>query len=88
VTDLTPVEITRSFKKRLERKTPEMQDAVLACVRQLRIDWRHPGLRAKKLSGTDYFEARVSRGGRLTFIWDGPKIVLLNHCHHDILKAL
>lgn len=88
MTGLTPIEATRPFKKKLDKKTPEMRSAILACVRQLRIDWRHPSLRAKKLSGTDFFEARVSRGARLTFIWDGPKIVLLNHCHHDILKGL
>jgi hypothetical protein len=87
VTDLTPVEVPRSFKKKLDKKTPEMQAAILACVKQLRIDWRYPGLRAKKLSGTNFYEARVSQGGRLTYIWDGPKIVLVNHCHHDILKA-
>jgi hypothetical protein len=73
VTDLTPVEIPRSFKKKLDKKTPEMQAAILACVRQLHIDWRYPGLRAKKLSGTDFYEARVSKGGSPYLYLGGPK---------------
>lgn len=88
MTDLTPVEIPRPLKKKLDKKTPQMQAAILACIQQLRTDWRHPGLRAKKLSGTSDFEARVTEGARLTFRWDGPTIVVTNHCHHDILKGL
>src|SRR4249919_538321 len=30
---------------------------------------------------------RPRAGGRLIYIWDSPKIVLLNHCHHDILMC-
>jgi hypothetical protein len=85
---LTPVEVPKPLKKKMAKKTPAMQAAILACIKQLRTDWRHPGLRAKKLSGTDMFEARVTQGARLTFIWEGPKIVVTNHCHHDILKGL
>jgi hypothetical protein len=88
VTDLTPVEIPKPVKKKLAKKPRDMQGAILACIQQLRTDWRHPGLRAKKLSGTQMFEARVTEGARLTFFWDGPTIVVTNHCHHDILKGL
>jgi hypothetical protein len=60
-------------------------------VRQLRENWRHPGLRTKKLAGrtvegNQVFEARAGAGDRVTFYWDGPRIVLENHCKHDILK--
>jgi hypothetical protein len=55
----------------------------------LREDWRQPGLKAKKLegrraaNGADVFEARVTKGDRVTFYWDGPRIVIENHCTHD-----
>jgi len=63
-----------------------MQTAIWAAVRQLRVDPRHPGLRVKKITRS-VFEARIDEGNRLTFFWDGPKIVLENHCHHDIVRA-
>jgi hypothetical protein len=86
--ELTPVEISKSLKKKLAKKPQAMQGAIIRCIRQLRTDWRHPSLRAKKLSGSDNFEVRVTAGDRLTFVWDGPKIVVTNHCNHDILKTL
>jgi hypothetical protein len=48
-------------------------------------------LRAKKLSGrvvdgNDVFEARAGKGDRVTFYWVGKRIVVENHCHHDIVK--
>lgn len=82
----TPVEIPRPLKKKLAKKPPEMQGAILAAIRQLRENWRHPSLASSKLSGTEIYHAKVSKGNRVTFFWDGPVIVIENHCHHDILK--
>jgi hypothetical protein len=84
---LTTLRVPKSLKKKLEKKTPEMQGAVNAALRQLREDWTHPSLASSKLGGTDIYHAKVSRGNRITFFWDGDVIVLENHCHHDILKA-
>jgi mRNA-degrading endonuclease RelE of RelBE toxin-antitoxin system len=84
---LTPVRIETRFKKRLKKKPPEMRKAVEDAVTQLRMDPRHQGLHTHRVWGKkDVWEARIDAGNRLTFRWDGPRIVLLNHCNHDILK--
>jgi hypothetical protein len=89
---LTPIRIPRPLKKTFAKKDIAMQGALAQCVRQLRLDPRHPSLRTKRLQGrrvegNPVFEARVTRGDRLTFYWDGETIVVENHCNHDILKS-
>jgi hypothetical protein len=85
---MTPVRVPKPLKKRLSKKPPEMQAAIWTCIRQLREDWGHPSLDSRKLGGTDgIYHAKVSRGNRVTFFWDGSVIVIENHCNHDILKA-
>ena len=83
---LTPVRVPKPLKKKLDKKPPEMRAAIYACLRQLREDWRHKGLAASKLGGMEIYHAKVSKGNRVTFFWDGPVIVIENHCNHDILK--
>jgi hypothetical protein len=85
---LTPLRLPRPLRKKLAKKTPQAQGAIVGCIRQLRIDWRYPGLKAKKLAGrtvdgNQVFEARATAGDRVTFYWDGPRIVVENHCKHD-----
>ena len=63
-----------------------MQDAIIAAVTQLRKDHTYNGLRTHRVWGQPgVFEARLDRGNRLTFHWEGDTIVLRNHCNHDIL---
>ena len=63
-----------------------MQCAIADAVTQLRTDPHHPGLRTHRVqSAPGVFEARLNKGNRLTFHWDGGVIVLRNHCSHDIL---
>jgi hypothetical protein len=38
------------------------------------------------LAARRIYHAKVSKGNRVTFFWDGPVIVIENHCNHDILK--
>jgi hypothetical protein len=83
---LTPILITKTIKKRLQKKPAAMRQAIEDAVTQLRIDHRHPGLHTHRVRGAkSVFEARLDGGNRLTFHWDGPTIVLRNHCNHDIL---
>ncbi len=85
---LTPLRVPRNLKKKLEKNTPEMQAAIAACLRQLQEDWTHPSLGCSKLGGTKgIYHAKVSRGNRVCFFWEGDRIVIQNHCHHDILKG-
>ena len=80
------IEIPESFRRRLQRKTPQLQGAILECVQRLGDDPRHSGLRTHRVQGAvGVWEARVDRGNRLTFHWEGEKIVLRNHCNYDIL---
>jgi hypothetical protein len=76
------------FKKRLAKKTPEQQGAILRCIKKLEAHPDSPGLRVKKMQGYDnIWEARVDRGNRLTFERDGDVITLRTHCNHDILNS-
>lgn len=82
---LTRLRVPKPLKKKLAKKTPEMQGAINACLRQLRQDPHHPGLRTSSVGGRKgVFEARVSKGNRVTFFWDGPVVVIENHCNHEI----
>jgi hypothetical protein len=83
---LTPVEVPKPLKKKLDKKPPAMQAAIITAIKQLREDWRHPSLASSKLGGAEIYHAKVSKGNRLTFFWEDDRIVLENHCHHDILK--
>jgi hypothetical protein len=49
---------------------------------------RHPGLQTHPVRGTPgVFEAYVDRANRLTFHYDDEgRIVLREHCSHDILR--
>ncbi len=49
-------------------------------------DFRHPSLRLKKLSGTDKFEIRISKGYRLTLRLDKGVVELRRVGTHDILR--
>ncbi len=80
------VEVPKPLKKKLAKKDPAMQSAILAAIRQLREDWRNPGLASSKLGGTDIYHAKISKGNRITFFWEDDRIVIENHCNHDILK--
>jgi hypothetical protein len=81
-----PITISPSFKKRLERKDAALGGAILRCIAKLGENPHGRGLRVKKMQGTDVWEARVDQGNRLTFLWAGDEITLLNHCNHDILR--
>ena len=58
---------------------------------QPRTETSHSGIAVKltPVSGdataVDFFEARATRGDRVTFYWDGDTIVVENHCKHSIL---
>lgn len=84
---LTPVDISDQFARAYKKKPRAMQEMVNTAVTQLRVDWRHPGLHTHPVKGCKgVFEARLNKGNRLTFEWEGDTIVLRNNCNHDILK--
>jgi len=84
---LTPIEVDKRFKRRLGKKSNEMQAAIASCIRQLRENPHHPSLRTKRVQGAPgVYEARIDRANRLTFHWEGETLVLRNHCNHDLMS--
>lgn len=78
-----PTELSRKFVRAYDRLTPEVQKRVDRALRLLDENWRHPGLRAKRLSGhRDIFYARVDRDHRITYERRGDLLVLRNVGHH------
>ena len=84
----TPLTITPSFKKRLKRKPAALQAAIVECITRLSANTRHPSLQTHPVRGhKGVFEAYIDMANRLTFHYEAGRIVLRNHCNHDILKS-
>ncbi len=82
------LEIPISFRKRLQKKQPRLQAAILECVHKLGEDPRHPGLHTHKIQGQEgVFEAYVDKANRVTWAYSEGKILLRNHCSHDIVSS-
>jgi mRNA interferase RelE/StbE len=76
--------ITNRFKKAFHSLTVEDQGKVKKAIRLISSDLRHPGLRVKRIKGTQgIWEARESRSLRITFEPVGDAIILRNVGRHD-----
>ena len=70
----------RAYQRLSQRETQQARKAIEMLVR----DFRYPSLRMKRIRGTAHiWEARVSRGYRMTFQIQGDMIVLRNIGEHD-----
>ena len=79
-----PIRRTTRFDKAYLALTPPIRAKVDRTLLLLDENWRHPGLRAKRLSGhRDIFYARVDRDHRLTYERFGDLLILRNVGHHD-----
>ena len=75
---------TEGFKKAWKQLTDEQKALARKAIENLVLDIRYPGLRVKKIKGTEYlWEARVSRSLRMTFQLEGDIITLCNVGQHD-----
>ncbi len=77
------------YTDRFQRAYNELDDddaeRVKKALRLLAADPRYPGLRVKKMQGTEnIWEARASRSLRLTFEMHGDLIILRNVGAHDV----
>ncbi len=79
---------TRRFQRAFIRLTDEEAERVRKSLRLLEADLRHPGLRVKKIQGTEgIWEARAGLAIRLTFQTQEDIIILRNVGRHDaVLK--
>jgi mRNA interferase RelE/StbE len=82
------LQYTDRFHRAYRALTAEDRRRVQNSLRRLAEDPRHPGLRVKKMQGTDgIWEARASRALRITFEMQGAVVVLRNVSRHDaVLK--
>lgn len=83
------LEIPAQFKRLVDRKSKELAAAITECVFRLGDDPRHTDLQTHHIRGTSkpkVYEAYVDKKNRVTFHWEGEKIVLRNNCNHDILR--
>jgi len=75
--------------EKLDNKQEPQRRAIRECFKKLRQNPRYPGLRTKKMQGRGglVFESRASKGDRVTWFWDGSRIIIENHCKHDIVES-
>jgi len=75
---------TERFKKAYQSLSQTEKWQAQKAIRLLAEDLRHPSLGVKKIQGTGHiWEARVSRGCRMTFEMEGDTIVLRTVGEHD-----
>lgn len=88
---MTPRQLrfTRSFVREYQQLPTTIQAQVDEALRQLAHDPRHPSLRVKKMQpmSRGIFEARVTRGYRMTFAVEGAAFMLRRVGTHDILRT-
>jgi len=78
------LQYTGRFQRAYNALTDSDADRVDKAIRLLKADPRHPGLRVKKVEGTEgVWEARASLSLRLTFEMHGDLIILRNVGRHD-----
>ncbi|MBI5787612.1 MAG: type II toxin-antitoxin system mRNA interferase toxin, RelE/StbE family [Candidatus Schekmanbacteria bacterium] len=78
---------TLSFKKDYQDLAENIKEQAKKQFRLLSENPRHPSLRVKKMAGTvNIWEARITKGYRLTFQIEGEVFLLRRIGGHDILK--
>lgn len=77
-------ERTERFKRAYRKLETAEREIVKKALQQLAEDRTHPGLRLKRLQGTDgIWEVRAGRDLRITFEFVDDVTVLRNVGHHD-----
>ena len=76
--------LTNRIQKAYQSLTADDQGRVQKAIRLMSGDLRHPGLRVKRIKGTQgIWEARASKSLRITFETEGNALILRNVGHHD-----
>ena len=78
------VVITERFARAYAKLPRAVQSRVDKALRLLEEDFRHPGLRAHPVEGTDgIYEARVDGRHRMTYQREGDRLVMRYVGEHD-----
>jgi mRNA-degrading endonuclease YafQ of YafQ-DinJ toxin-antitoxin module len=81
------VQTTHAFDHDYARLSAELKDRADKQIRLLLSNPRHPSLRLKKMQGSDdVWEARVTRGCRMTLQRAGDAVILRRIGAHDVLR--
>ena len=81
------IDIPPAFKRVVKKKDARLRAAIARCVALIADDPRHPGLHTHRVQGAPgVWEAYVDAANRVTFHYEGSKIVMRNNCNHDILS--
>jgi len=76
--------LTNRFNKAYQSLAAVDQGRVQKAIRLMSGDLRHPGLRVKRIKGTQgIWEARASKSLRITFEPEGDALILRNVGYHD-----
>ena len=76
--------VTDRFRRAYADLNPPDREQVRKVLRTMAEDLRHPGLRVKRIKGTQgIWEARAGRAIRITFETEEDAIILRNVGRHD-----
>jgi hypothetical protein len=79
-----PIVITERFASAYATLPQRVQRKVDKALQLLEEDFRHPGLRARRVEGTrGIHEARVDRKHRFTYETEGDRLIMRNVGEHD-----
>jgi mRNA interferase RelE/StbE len=81
------VQTTRLFDRDYARLPEDIKDRADKQLALLLTNPRHPSLRQKRVRGTDgVWEARITRGYRMTLVIAGDTFILRRIGVHDVLR--
>lgn len=71
------------FKKQYKKLPSKLQKKFKKKLKLLLQDYHHPSLRAKKVKGKDFYEARIDYHYRFTYKIENNKFFLFSIGPHD-----
>ena len=75
---------TERFRRGYKKLMPQEEEQAKLAILPQAENPQHPSLQVKKMLGAGgLWEARYSRGGRMTFAMDGEAVMLRNIGEHD-----
>ena len=84
-----PLRVPKRLRKKLRNKPESTRRAIARCLKRLQENPHYPSLRTKKMEGRGgvVFESRASQGDRVTWYWAGSRIIIEDHCKHDVIEG-
>ena len=78
-----PIVIGERFQEAYTKLPQLVQKKVNKTLRLLDEDFRHPGLQARRIEGTDgIYEARVDRKHCMTYVRNGDRLIMRSVGEH------